>query len=92
MQSSNTPYDKYIHLLSSSAGPKNKDGLMNKKPVEETKAPPNKRYTMQQTHVSNPFKSMMTVEPHDYYSPMPAANVSADSCGYDRDKLFKANV
>jgi hypothetical protein len=46
MQSNNTPYDKYINMLSSSAGPKNKDGLMNKKPVEETKAPPNKRYTM----------------------------------------------
>jgi hypothetical protein len=46
MQSNNTPYDKYINMLSSSAGPKNKDGLMNKKPVEESKAPPNKRYTM----------------------------------------------
>jgi len=59
MQSNTTPYDKYITLMSSSAGPKNRDGLMNKKPVEESKAPPNKRYTMQQSHQVNPFKSMM---------------------------------
>ena len=59
MQSNTSPYYKYITLMSSSAGPKNRDGLMNKKPVEESKAPPNKRYTMQQSNHVNPFKSMM---------------------------------
>ena len=78
--------------MSSSAGPKNRDGLMNKKPVEESKAPLNKRYSMQQSNHVNPFKSMMVPVEIPELSSLPAANVSAvDGCGYDREKLFKAN-